>query len=463
MSAKKLDLSHITIGLHGLAVSVSDLKLDPSSARLHNKRSIDTIAASLEQFGQDQPLVVQREGLIVRKGNGRLRAARQLGWRHIAAIVLDESDVYAIARSIADNRSTEFASWDERLLAELLETIQLDDSLDVDVTGFFDEEIEELLRVLAEDRGNTCNVSSEPLHIDPHAVPVTKPGDLWLMGKHRLLCGDATSTDDVKRLMKSKKADMAFSDPPYNMNYQSDALGGIENDALGNRDFVQLIMESTERMMWSLRNGGSYYICMGAAEYPNVFHQLRKLGLRSRVIIWVKPSLGLGAQEYRPQFETILFGVHGDRALRTWNGGRRERDLWEFRADGVVARKRKSGGTAISVGLEFESYEIKLDQDVTGKVEYCDGTDSDIWRFGRESGIYQHPTQKPIELVKRAITNSSQPGDLVIDFFCGSGTTLAASVETDRLFRGIELDTRYCDVAVQRWEAITGKKAKRSP
>ena len=289
------------------------------------------------------------------------------------------------------------------------------------------------------------------------AVPVTRRGDLWELGHHRLLCGDATDRDEMRRLLEGRSVSLVFTDPPYNMAYKSKKLGGIANDDLGEAAFVRLILASAHRMLASLCDGGSFYLCMSAAEVATVFHQLRKLGMKARQIVWAKPSPGLGAQEYRPQHEVMLFGFKGARSKRVWNGGRCQSDLWSFDPEcGVVARESEGGGMVIEVGLGIETVQIELTQRLEGHVRYFDGSDSDVWSFGRPKGDYCHPTQKPVDLVVRAIRNSSRSGDRVLDSFAGSGTTLIACELTGRRGCVMELDQKYCDVICRRYLAFTG-------
>jgi DNA modification methylase len=296
---------------------------------------------------------------------------------------------------------------------------------------------------------------------DPVEDPYVQRGEVYLLGQHRIMCGDSTDLQIMAAFTGGAVIGLVFTDPPYNMAYRSKALGGIANDDLGTSEFVRLILSSGAVIKNALQDGGSYYICMGAAEFATVIGQLRKLGLPGRPIVWVKPSTGLGAQEYRPQFEVMLYGYKGQRQQRTWNGKRREADVWDFDADrGVIARETEQG-TTIEVGSGVDTIRIVLNERITGSVISEDGSTSDVWRFGRERGRYVHPTQKPVALVERALQNSSNPGDAVFDPFLGSGTTLIAAERTGRVCYGVDLDPKYAQVAIERWEAFTGQKAER--
>ena len=282
--------------------------------------------------------------------------------------------------------------------------------------------------------------------------PVSELGVVYRLGRHGLFCGDCRDVEGNSNLFGGRRADMVFTDPPYNMDYRSKSLGGIKNDALSQAEFLRLILASTQAIQDNLRRGGSYYICMSGDDYPIVYNQLRKLGMRARLIIWVKPSAGLGAQDYRPRFETLLYGYAGKRSFRTWRGKRRESNVWDFDLDrNLIARKTDGGGMVLEVGGPEDELHIYLEKTVKGTVIHYDGATSDLWRFSRASGIYDHPTQKPVELIERALRNSSDRKHVIWDPFGGSGSTLIACERMARTCLMTELDPKYCDVIRRRW------------
>lgn len=285
-------------------------------------------------------------------------------------------------------------------------------------------------------------------------------GNLWMLGEHRLICGNSTDKQVLTILFEGGLADLVFTDPPYNMAYKSKNLGGIRNDNMAEADFVKFILASMSIVKCFLKTGGSYYVCMSAGEYPLVYYQLRKLGLPGKQIIWMKPSVGRGCQEYRPQYEVMLYGYTGSKDDRVWNGGRGQSDLWDFNINSLVYARQEGEGMIIEVGSGIETAQICLEKKVSGIVLGFDGTSSDVWKFGRATGGYIHPTQKPVGLVERAIYNSSNEGDIVFDSFAGSGTTVIACEKTRRKCYAVELDPKYCDVIIKRWENWTGKKAE---
>jgi hypothetical protein len=219
------DLSHIAEALRPLAIPCSSLNPDPDNARLHSEENIEAIMKSLAEFGQDQPLVVQKQGMIVRTGNGRLQAAGRLGWKWIAAFVVDEDDVRAVARAIADNRAAELATWDEEKLAQLLQSIREVGEIDLEVTGFSQADIDQLLPL---------DIPQDEVP-EPPDDPLTRPGDLWKLGNHRLLCANASIPEDVDRLLDGAPVHLVSTDPPYNVKVEPRSNNAI---AAGLSSFV---------------------------------------------------------------------------------------------------------------------------------------------------------------------------------------------------------------------------------
>jgi ParB/RepB/Spo0J family partition protein len=435
------DLSHIAEALRPLAVRCSTLNFDPENARLHSDENIDAIKKSLKEFGQDQPLVVQRQGKIVRKGNGRLKAALQLGWEWIAAFVVDEDDVRAVARAIADNRTAEMATWDEAKLAELLKSIREAESIDLEVTGFSQADIAQLL----------------PLEIpedevpEPPDDPITRPGDLWILGNHRLLCADSSKPEDVDRLLDGANIHLVNSDPPYNVRVEPRS-----NNA----------------------------IIAGLSSFPGPKHH-QKFDVK-RHPEKAKPT----AKKLRPKdrplandyvsedaFKEMLLAWFGNLARVLLPG--RLFFIW-----GGYSNIRNYPGALEASGLYFSQQVIwhKMHPVLTRKCfmgdhEWCffgwrEGAAhqffgppniSDVWSVKKiNPQSMQHLTEKPVELAVRGIQYGSQPGENVLDLFGGSGSTLIAAEHTGRRAFLMEIDPPYCDVIVQRWENLTGKKATRS-
>ena len=377
------------------------------NARTHSDEQVAQIAASISEFGFNNPILTDGEhGLIA--GHGRLAAARKLGLKEVPVIELGHlSETQKKAYILADNRIALNAGWDDGLLTLELQELQ-GANVDLGLLGFGDEEIERLLNG-ADDGGG---LTEDDAVTEPPVEPVSKPGDLWILGNHRLLCGDSTLLSDVERLMDGQLADMAFTDPPYNVDYGNNAkdkMRGkdrrIMNDALGD-GFYQFLYDACLNLLVVTK--GACYVCMSSSE----LHTLQKAwidagGKWSTFIIWAKNTFTLGRADYQRQYEPILYG---------WKQG-------------------------------------------TDHFWCGDRDQSDIWNYNKPRVNDLHPTMKPVELVERAIQNSSKSRDIVLDLFGGSGTTLIACEKTNRQARLVELDPKFVDVIVKRWEEYTGKKA----
>ena len=372
-----------------------------------NDHAVDTVAAAIREFGFRVPIVAKRDGTII-DGHLRFKAARKLELETVPVLLGDdmtETQIKAFRLSV--NKLAELAGWDEDLLKLELAELQMA-QYDLELMGFGDEELERLLNG-ADDGGGLTEDDAVP---EPPVEPVSKPGDLWILGNHRLLCGDSTLLSDVERLMDGQLADMAFTDPPYNVDYGNNAkdkMRGkdrrIMNDALGD-GFYQFLYDACLNLLVVTK--GACYVCMSSSE----LHTLQKAwidagGKWSTFIIWAKNTFTLGRADYQRQYEPILYG---------WKQG-------------------------------------------TDHFWCGDRDQSDIWNYNKPRVNDLHPTMKPVELVERAIQNSSKSRDIVLDLFGGSGTTLIACEKTNRQARLVELDPKFVDVIVKRWEEYTGKKA----
>lgn len=386
-------------------VSVDVLMFDERNARKHDEKNLKAIAGSLEMFGQRKPIVVTGENVVV-AGNGTLEAARSLGWSKIDVVRVpdDWSDDQMKAFALADNKTAELASWNPEVLNAQLRELEAS-GFDVQEFGF------ELVEIELEPENLDDEVPEVP------EEPKSKLGDLYKLGNHYLLCGDSTDTTAFERLMQGDKADMIFTDPPWNVNYgaveKGNAMGykprTIMNDFMEADDWQTFVDGFTAQMFINSKAGAPIYLVMSAQEWPVIDGSLRSVGFHwSSTIIWAKDRLVLSHKDYHTQYEPIWYG---------WN------------ADGARL------------------------------VEVKDRKQSDLWQIDRPSRSELHPTTKPVELITRALQNSSKRGDIILEPFGGSGSTLIACEQTDRSCRAIELDPKYCDVIVQRWEAFTGKKA----
>lgn len=379
--------------LDALTVPIDAVRPHP---RNPNQGDVGSISTSLTQFSQYAPIVVQRSTGYIVKGNHTYLAAKALGWPTIAANVMDLDDTQALAILVGDNRHSELGTRDQDQLAALLTELAQGEALLG--TGYDGDDVDALL---AELNGPTVGLTDPDAVPAVPAVPITQPGDLWTLGRHRLLCGDSTVATDAERLMAGASAQMVFTDPPYNTGIQqgrtASAWGIIENDDLSPEQFYELLMET--RGCVALANEGDIYLCCDHRSYTAV---ARSFGTPRSCIVWAKENFGLGVG-YRRQHEFICY----------WGG-------------------------------------------------FQGNTESDLWQHAKDRGSeYRHPTQKPTALAERAIGNSSKPGDIVLDLFGGSGSTLIAAEQTRRTAYLCEISPAYCDVIVARWEQFTGGKAVR--
>lgn len=380
------------------------------NARTHSDDQVAQIAASIVEFGFTNPCLVGADGVLV-AGHGRLLAARKLGLETVPVVVLDHlSPTQRRALVLADNRIAENAGWDDAMLRTELEALQAD-GFDLDLTGFDPDALAELLA--GEETDQAGEVDDDDVPEEAVAV-VSRPGDLWVLGEHRVLCGDATDPESYARLLEGERADMVFIDPPYNVDYANsakDRLRGTQrpilNDNLG-AAFHDFLLAALTPIVAHCR--GAIYIAMSSGELDTLQAAFRAAGGHwSTFVIWAKNTFTLGRADYQRQFEPILYGWP-EGAQRHWCGDRDQGDVWQ----------------------------IKKPQR------------NDL-----------HPTMKPVELVERCIRNSSRPGDVVLDSFGGSGTTLIAAHKSGRRARLMELDPKYCDVIVRRWQSWSGEQAVR--
>lgn len=348
--------------------------------------------------------------------------------------------------------------WDNFKLKELLEELDTG-AFDITITGFDEEEIEDLMtQFYVEEETEVKEDNFDPdKAAEEVEEPITKPGDVWLLGRHRLMCGDSTNIDDVLRLMGGKQADMIFTDPPYNVDYEGSNGKKIKNDNMEDSAFYQFLYDAFVAMYTVLKEGGPIYVCHADSEGLNFRKAFKDAGfLMKQCLIWVKNSLVLGRQDYHWKHEPILYGWKPG-AAHAWYGGRKQDTVVEEDVNLVIQKEGDHFVLSFSNGIKsvmvkVPSYEI---------VFSGDDSDSTTWRIEKPKKNADHPTMKPIALCARAIQNSSKPGELVLDPFGGSGSTLIACEQTGRTCFTMEFDPVYADVIVKRWEEFTGQKAVR--
>jgi len=394
-------------------VDIDRLRPDPANPRRISDAELEALTRSIAEFGFIDPVIARRADSVVIAGHQRLLAARKLGMKAVPVVFVDLSVEQARLLNLALNKIA--GSFDEELLARMLADLKPVSDIDLTLSGFSEDELERLLRSL-DARERRERVESFDLDLaleEATREPRTRPGDLWRLGDHRLLCGDATDLPAGGKLLDGKRAAICFTDPPYGVDYGNH--GGqqrgqrkrtIANDALPPEQWEAFCRGWARTLL--AHTDGALYVCMSTKEWPLVSRILAEEGGHwSDTIIWAKDRFVLGRAPYQRQYEPIWFG---------WREG--------------------------------------------AKPYWCGDRDQgDVWQVDRPTDSEAHPTMKPLALVERALANSSRPGDLVLDPFLGSGSTLIACERTGRACYGIELEPVYCDIAVARWEQFSGETA----
>ena len=393
-------------------IAADDLIPYINNSRTHDSNQVSQIAASIKEFGFTNPILIDKDNGII-AGHGRLMGAQKLGLKNVPCIRLgDLSEAQKKAYIIADNKLALNADWDLEMLSIEIEELQALD-FDIDLLGFTIDELDAM-----DANPEVEGLTDEDEVPEVPEEPTTKLGDIYQLGNHRLMCGDSTSIDAVELLMGGVKADMVFTDPPYGMAYGGGRAAGsttkgalvkahgmIIGDDLKGDDLLAMVADSISNAIMGAKSGVASYICFTWRTYAEFHAALTSIGLKpSACIVWDKKSIGLGRSDYRPQHEFIFY------CGGQWHGDKAQSDVWYM----------SRGGT----------------------------------------GQYVHPTQKPVELIEKGLLNSSKGGDVIHDCFGGSGSTLIACEKSNRNAYLMELDPKYCDVIVKRWEDFTGKKAE---
>lgn len=371
-----------------------------NNARTHSKEQINKLRSSLREFGFINPVIIGRDyGIIA--GHGRVMAAREEGISEVPCVFVDHlTEAQKKAYIIADNRMALDAGWDEELLKVEIEALQAE-AFDISLTGFGDDELSDLFgkdKDAIEDDDYDLTAALEK-------AAFVEKGDVWVVGRHRLVCGDATSAEDVALLMDGKKANLIVTDPPYGVSFKSNSGLTIKNDSMKDEEFYNFLHKSFENMVAHLESGGSAYVFHADTEGLTFRKAFIDAGFHlAGVCIWSKNSLVLGRSDYQWQHEPVLYGF-----LK--NGKHR----W-----------------------------------------YSDRKQTTIWNFNKPKRNENHPTSKPLDLLSYPIRNSSQENAIVIDTFGGSGSTLMACEQTNRICFTMELDEKYASVILRRYVEDTG-------
>ena len=415
-------------------VPITAIRPYENNAKIHTPEQIEQIKKSIVEFGNNDPIAIDANGVII-EGHGRLMALKELGYTEVEVIRLGHlNEEQRKAYTLIHNKLTMNTGFDLDILAtelQAIETINMKDyDFDLDITD------------------DVCVEDIEEDNFNPE-VPdeaIAKRGQVYQLGEHRLMCGDSTSAADVEKLMGGEQADCLLTDPPYNVNYGGDASSPantgkhrlIENDNLTDSDFYKFLLAFYQNAEAALKPGGAFYIWHADSEGYNFRKALRDAGLQLRqTLIWNKNALVLGRQDYQWKHEPCLYGWK-DGAAHYFTSSRSETTVIEDEVPDF-SKMKKEELVKLLEGVYSQA---------TTVIDEMKPSKSDL-----------HPTMKPLRLMAYLIQNSTKKGEIVLDLFGGSGSTLIASEETKRRCRMMEYDPRYVDVIIQRWEEQTGKKA----
>lgn len=379
-----------------------------ANARTHPDEQVAQIAGSIAEFGFNVPCLVDERGVLV-AGHGRLLAAQRLGLSQVPVIRLDHlSDAQARAYRIADNQIALNSGWDDALLSAEVARLK-EDGVDLELLGFPEDELDRLLAGLDGEKGGNEDEDVVP---EPPETPISRPGDLWILGRHRLLCGDATCASDVARLLGDVRPHLMVTDPPYGVDYDPSWRNDAGVSATTRTGRVSNDDRADWREAWALFPGDVAYVWHAGVHARTVAESLDASGfpIRSQ-IIWSKSRFVLGRGDYHWQHEPCFYAVRKG-ATGHWQGARDQSTVWTI-----------GGG-------------------------------------GDEDAATVHGTQKPVECMRRPMVNNSERGDAVYEPFAGSGTTLIAAESIERRCFAMEIDPRYCDVIIERWQSFAGSKAQ---
>lgn len=390
------------------------------------------IKRSILEFGFVSPLVVN-EDMTVIGGHQRLKVLQELGYTEVECIIVNLDKTKEKALNIALNKIS--GEWDTEKLENLLNEL-LQEDFDVSITGFNSEEIDDLLNEYLDTEEDNFDIDEAINEIEE---PITKQGDIWILGNHRLMCGDSTSDKDVSKLMSGNLVDLVITDPPYNVDIENSQGMRIQNDNMSNNAFNEFLTKSFKCINEFLKPGGAFYIWFASREHINFESALNKNMLEVRQeLIWNKNALVLGSQDYQWKHEPCLYG---------WKSGGSHYFI-DDRTQTTVIENVK---TDLSKMKKEEL--VKILEDIMSKIN------TTVINENKPTVNDLHPTMKPIKLIGRLIKNSSRINEKILDLFGGSGSTLIAAEQSKRVCYMMELDPKYCDVIVKRWEKLTNKKA----
>jgi DNA modification methylase len=451
-------------------IKVDDLIPYATNSRTHSAEQVAQIAASMVEFGWTNPVLIDTRGTIV-AGHGRVMAARKLGMETVPCIRLGHlSPAQVRAYVIADNKLALNAGWDEELLAAELRALA-ENGFEIGLTGFEPSELKKLLDDNEEDSGSS-NDAAEAIDRAEQAQAKwgVKLGDFWRMGSHIIACGDSTDPNVWSRMLGGEKAQLTHTDPPYGVSYKDSAGVGIQNDSLQGNDLAALVREALMRCIEMSRDDAAFYIWHATSTRRDFEHALDTVGLQERqYITWVKESFTLGRSDYHWQTEPCFYAEKSGHRAK-WFGDRCQSTVWTIGAtDPKQGTYTVANGIHISDGDKAELFIKSSKPKSAGKIRHIrikQGESIDLtsdgrttaWQIGRDpKNEYYHPTQKPVAIPEMAIVNSTAPGDIVLEPFSGSGSTLLACQNLGRRCRACDIEPKFVAVAIERWSIATGK------
>lgn len=408
----------------------------------NNDKAVQKVAESIKQFGFKVPIVVDSAGVII-TGHTRLKAAQSIGLESVPVIVADDlSDEQVTAFRLADNKVAEYSQWNEELLVEELRKCG---EFNMEALGFDMDILDQGADDLLED-----DIPAVP------KVAKTKTGQIWQLGAHRLICGDATDPETIERLTEGEEMDLWITDPPYNVSLgkdcghdlrpseerqisrRADGLA-IANDAwASDKEFINFLIKAFEPALRSLKKGGAFYIWYASMQTQNFWTAAKDAGMEVRQnLIWVKSIFALGRQDYQWRHEPCLYG-------------------WKEGAAHYFVNDRTQS-TVTEQGLDIDGMKKEELRELLKRI--INDTETTALYFDKPTKSIEHPTMKPVQLFAKQIQNSSKPGEKILDTFGGSGTTLICAEQLGRRAYVAELDPHYCDVIIERWEKLTGGEA----
>lgn len=413
-------------------VPISELQFADYNPRAATKKEAAELKKSLERFGFVEPVVVnsdpKRKNIII-GGHFRVRTAKDLGIKEVPVHYVKISDEKK-ERELNLRLNKNLGHWDAKLLVEFDENLLLD-------VGFEADELDKLFADLKLEDENEKDDEVPPLATESK----TQIGDIWLLGQHRIMCGDATNPEHVQMLMDGRQADVVFTDPPYNVNYKGrgqKTSNGIANDNMEGSAFGQFLEKVFKNYREAIKTGAGLYVFHSSSSQAQFEYAIEKAGMDIKnQLIWNKPAAALGWGDYRWKHEPFFYcAIKGQKVQ--FYGDRKHSTIWDF---------QKTDAQLFAWAQKMKRAEEQ--------------GQTTVWSMARDKvGEYVHPTQKPVELIVHALRNSSKSGDLVLDLFLGSGSTLIAADKTERVCYGLELDPKYLDVVIKRWEDYTGKTAE---